>query len=230
MNQHENAGAGLVNRFEDALSLEVVNHAAPQLFRELESLLQRLVAAHKAWEDTIHGVIWRDPLTMQFNRRATEAVLRATIARRARYPEPLAVALADVDHFAEINAEHLHPGGDVALRMIGRSLADSIREVDFLGRYAGDEFVVIFPATDLEGARTSGERLRASVACMPCDYRGRAIHATVSLGFAVVDAESPLDYEAVEFAMSSALHEAKQQGRNRCCFRVIQAPPIAGPD
>jgi diguanylate cyclase (GGDEF)-like protein len=164
-----------------------------------------------------------DPLTGLLNRRAIEAVARREVQRQQRYPSPLALGLLDVDHFREINARYLLPGGDEALRAVAQTLKGTLRAVDTVGRLGGDEFLVVAPATDGAGAAALAERLRAAVERSEVSYQGATIRLTCSLGFAVADTASMA--EAMMHQAAQALSEAKTQGRNRCVVRVVTSDP-----
>ena len=107
------------------------------------------------------------------------------IRRRGRQPGPLAVGLIDADHFKTINTEHHHPGGDHALIGLARALVGALRTTDRAGRLGGEEFLVVAPQTDVDGAAALAERIRAAVERTPVHYNGQAIRLTVSVGFAV---------------------------------------------
>src|SRR5437588_10723930 len=100
-----------------------------------------------------------DPWTGPPNRRAMDRLAERELRRRDRYPGPLSILLIDVDHFKSINERYLLPGGDKVLTDLARALKESIRGVDFLGRIGGEEFMVIAPETDMEGAASLAERI-----------------------------------------------------------------------
>src|SRR5439155_14060679 len=115
--------------------------------------------------------------------------------RRDRYPGALAVGLVDVDHFKQVIGRNLLPGGDKVLVDLTKILQGSLRTVDLLGRIGGEEFLVIAPETNLEGAQVLGERIRSSVEAARITYREDVISITVSVGFAVAPPEVQADYE-----------------------------------
>ena len=126
-----------------------------------------------------------DELTGLPNRRAIDQILQSEVRRRSRYPSTLAVGLIDADHFKEINTRHLYPGGDQVLASLATVLSTSIRGMDTVGRIGGEEFVVIAPITDQDGARGLGERIRQAVSHHAVRYQGNDIRVTVSVGVAV---------------------------------------------
>jgi diguanylate cyclase (GGDEF)-like protein len=162
-----------------------------------------------------------DSLTALPNRRAIEQLVRSEVRRRARYPNPLAMALVDVDHFKEVNSRYLLPGGDHILIGLTKTLINSVRTVDTVGRIGGEEFLVVAPETDYQGACALSERLRSAVECSSYTYKNAVIHITVSVGVGVVEANTMVEYEQLRHAAAAALQEAKSQGRNRGFVHAI---------
>ena len=167
-----------------------------------------------------------DPLTGLPNRRALDRLAEAEIRRRARYPSPLALGFIDADHFKEINGRYLLPGGDQVLMDLAKVLSASVRTVDTVGRVGGEEFMVVAPETDREGAEVLGERIRTAVESYPFSYKGQAIHVTVSVGFAVADGGVPADYDILKHISAGALAEAKSAGRNRTIIQGLSYQPL----
>jgi len=153
-----------------------------------------------------------DPLTGIFNRRHVEEVLRQEVDRAQRHARPLAVAMLDADHFKAINDTHGHQTGDEVLRAISDRCQKTLRANDVLGRYGGEEFVVVFPETSLEDAGAVAERLRAAVAEHPIKVGDKALAVTVSIGLAAFAPGQ--DLEKLFQRADSALYTAKQDGRN----------------
>src|SRR5262249_42849607 len=139
-----------------------------------------------------------DPLTSLPNRRAMDRLAEKELRRRDRYPSPLALALIDVDHFKEINGRYLLPGGDQVLIDLAKCLGGSLRGVALMGRIGGEEFLVIAPETNQEGATSLGERIRSTVERTTFGYKGEDIRVTVSLGFSVAEAGVAADYEQMK--------------------------------
>src|SRR5207244_4299789 len=104
---------------------------------------------------------------------------------------------------------------------LGRALNDSVRVSDSIGRVGGEEFMVVAPGTDADGAVVLAERLRVNVADGVTVYNGQPIRVTVSGGFAVVEAGTAIGYDQLREAAAEALREAKETGRNRCVIRTI---------
>lgn len=164
-----------------------------------------------------------DPLTGLFNRRAMEELARFELKRHARYPSPLTVGLIDIDYFKEINTRYRYPGGDEALKGVARILLNSLREVDSVGRFGGDEFLVIARETNVDGATRLAERIRATVAETAIAYENQSIRLSVSVSFAVVEVGVPSDFESMYRLISEAIHVAKTNGRN--CFEILSVSP-----
>ena len=156
-----------------------------------------------------------DALTGLRNRRFVDEVLHVETLRASRYGSPLAVLMADIDHFKQVNDRHGHQAGDVVLREVAHILRGNLRVTDVGGRYGGEEFIVILPQNDIEGALQLAERWRAAVEAKPFPISdGTCIEVTVSIGVAGHREEHTSSADLVAEA-DAALYEAKQAGRNR---------------
>jgi len=166
-----------------------------------------------------------DSLTGIPNRRAIERLAKQELVRCARYPGPLALGLVDADNFKQINSLHLLSGGDHVLTWLGQALAKAVRTVDTVGRVGGEEFMIVAPETDLEGATILGERVRQTIANGSTDYNGATIQITISVGIAVAPSGDSVRFDQLRHAAAAALNEAKSLGRNRCVLRVLPPHP-----
>lgn len=164
--------------------------------------------------DETVGLAMKDGLTGLNNRRFMEAFLKAQIERCASAGKPLALLIADIDHFKSINDTWGHDGGDAVLREIANRLRRDTRGGDMACRLGGEEFVVVMPETDLETARLIGERLRYGVASTPFVVpAGVGIDVTLSVGLAALQAgDTP---QSLMKRADDALYLAKNKGRNR---------------
>jgi diguanylate cyclase (GGDEF)-like protein len=157
-----------------------------------------------------------DPLTGITNRREFFEALEREIGRAERRRAPLAVAILDLDHFKAINDGHGHLAGDAVLVAAAGRLAGELRREDVLARWGGEEFVLLLPDTDADGARVVAERCRARLHAEPVDFEGTAIEVTASFGVAArLAGAAAASGEALVRAADEALYRAKREGRNR---------------
>jgi diguanylate cyclase (GGDEF)-like protein/PAS domain S-box-containing protein len=170
------------------------------------------ITAQRQVREDLLAQATHDPLTGVFNRRQLEEVLRKELERAARHARPLSVAMMDADHFKNINDTYGHQTGDEVLRAISDRCRKTLRSNDVFGRYGGEEFVVVFPETNIEEAGAVAERLRVAVAENPIQVGDNALGVTVSIGLA---AYAPgQDIDKLFQRADSALYVAKQDGRN----------------
>jgi diguanylate cyclase (GGDEF)-like protein/PAS domain S-box-containing protein len=171
------------------------------------------ITDQKAAQDRLHQLATHDALTGIYNRRHLEEVVRLELERAQRYTRPLTVAMLDADHFKRINDTYGHQVGDEVLRTVSQRCQKTLRASDVLGRYGGEEFVVVFPETALDEARMVAERLRAAVAGAPVTVGEQALLVTISIGLAGLSRGQ--DHATLLARADSALYAAKQSGRNR---------------
>ncbi|MBC7294126.1 MAG: diguanylate cyclase [Thermoleophilia bacterium] len=184
--------------------------------RQLERHNRILRKAQKRIEELSR----QDPLTGVANRRRLDEVLTAEVERSRRYGQPLSVIMVDLDHFKDINDTHGHIVGDKVLQAAAEVFGRETRLTDLVGRYGGEEFLLILPNTSLDEAEAVAERLRASLEKLEQDFRPEPL--TASLGVAQwCPGDRPAD---LVHRADKALYEAKQAGRNRV---VCAAPPPA---
>lgn len=158
----------------------------------------------------------RDGLTGVLNRRALEERLKKAFTYFLRRRAPLSLAMLDLDHFKRINDNYGHQAGDDVLREAARRVTSVVREYDTVGRYGGEEFLVLLPDTATEEATAIAERVRQSIAEAPMETRdGGMIHASVSVGLATAHAEFCGNVKDVIESADAALYRAKRGGRNR---------------
>ncbi|MBI5443431.1 MAG: sensor domain-containing diguanylate cyclase [Deltaproteobacteria bacterium] len=157
-----------------------------------------------------------DPLTGLLNRRYFQERLAEEVDRAKRHDHPLSLIMIDIDHFKAYNDANGHPAGDKALVLVGRSLRGSIRAIDVVSRFGGEEFAVILPETRAEEALEIAERIRKEVESFyfPGEESLPGGRLTVSLGVAGF-AEAAGDLKALILRAVQALYQAKGEGRNR---------------
>lgn len=212
----------LLERLKD-LNMELedkVRRRTAQIREALQELQQK--------NRTLEKLALTDALTGLPNRRAMDNLAERELLWRKRSPAPLAIAFLDVDHFKNINTEYHWSGGDRVLMEVARWLRTSVRDIDYVGRYGGEEFMLIAPQADGRGAARLAERLRAQVEANSVLYRGSTIRVTVSVGVAVVDGPGRPSFSEMKQACEAALLRAKQEGRNRCVVVPVAAPAQEG--
>jgi diguanylate cyclase (GGDEF)-like protein len=166
----------------------------------------------------LHDIVQRqaitDDLTGLVNRRRFIEALDAEIERARRFDSPLAIVLADLDNFKQVNDEFGHHGGDLVLRAFADLIRLHVRDVDVSGRIGGEEFAILLPETDSAGAAHVAERMRRSLNDVSIPLSdGATIHVASSFGVA----ELAPDQEGEDLlrAADSALYRAKDEGKNR---------------
>jgi two-component system cell cycle response regulator len=165
-----------------------------------------------------------DGLTELFNHRHMHELLHEEFERTKRSSEPLAVLMLDLDRFKAVNDTYGHPTGDVILYETARMLSDTAREIDMVGRYGGEEFIVILPGTDEEAAAQFAERVRAAVAEHLYRDEANEVHMSVSGGVASFPSPGVDHPELLIKRADEALYAAKEGGRNRI-VRASEVPP-----
>lgn len=154
-----------------------------------------------------------DTMTGLPNRKRLEEHLKQRLEERERHHWPLAVFMADIDHFKWVNDEHGHDVGDQVIKMVGASLAASERATDLVGRLGGDEFLGIMALCKPQGIVIFGERMRKMVEQSYLTIEGKRLGVTVSMGFAEAkDGETP---EGLIKRADQSLYESKRAGGNR---------------
>jgi len=166
-------------------------------------------------------------LTGLYRREALLEILDREWSRSQRYARPLAVALADLDHFKAVNDEHGHLTGDLVLQRVAAELRHLLRDTDFIGRYGGEEFLYVLPETTLEGARQFAEKVRQRIERLEIPTEsGRPVRVTVSVGVAAREGERDdgrARARALLAAADEVLYAAKRDGRNRIAVAADRA-------
>ncbi len=172
---------------------------------------KRLAAESRA--ENLGRLAITDPLTRMMNRRGITVALLDAMAQSERYNTPLCVAMADLDHFKPINDTHGHKAGDRILTELAGILSDALRMPDKVGRYGGEEFLIILPHTTLVGGRKIAERLRAGVNRWEfAADKNAKLRLTVSVG--LTQFRKGEDLEQLLARVDKALYAAKDGGRN----------------
>lgn len=163
-----------------------------------------------------------DVLTNLWNRGAILEALQKEIARSRRESKPLSVIMTDIDRFKQLNDSHGHQAGDLVLTEIASRLSSSLRSTEWVGRYGGEEFLIVVYPCDEDSALCLMERIRSNICSRSIVTNGGRIQATISLGAAVGHNTRRIDAETFVRVADEALYQAKKSGRNRSSVRSIQ--------
>jgi two-component system cell cycle response regulator len=155
-----------------------------------------------------------DPLTGTWNRGAILETLHRELERAARSESAVGILLLDIDHFKTVNDTHGHLTGDGVLREVTQRIIKAARAYDSVGRYGGEEFIIVLPGCNRDQIQQSGERIRSAVDSGPILVNGSEISVTVSIGAAVATCGTTSETEMLA-AADVALYRAKEIGRNR---------------
>jgi two-component system, cell cycle response regulator len=166
-----------------------------------------------------------DSLTEISNRGMVLDTLRREHSRQARGGGSFGIILLDIDHFKNVNDTYGHQCGDAVLQEVARIMTASVRAYDTVGRYGGEEFLIVVPSTDAASLFGLSERIRHTIKSKPIVTGSGEISVTVSLGLAVSSVIAPLDPEAMLGTADEALYRAKEGGRNRSEMGVREVAP-----
>jgi two-component system, cell cycle response regulator len=184
-------------------------------------LQEQLIAARESLrEQATH-----DSLTGLWNRAAVFEILANELARQKRHGGSIAIAMVDLDHFKQINDDYGHQIGDQTLRAASEAMTRCIRRYDAVGRFGGEEFLVILPGCDKMNALSHAERVRAAISNLTVKVPGRFLTVTASVGVATVVAGSDIDSCLLIRAADTALYRAKNNGRN--CVEFAECENLA---
>ncbi len=200
----------------------------PINFAELEARVRSLLRIKKLQQDLAERekelsemndkllrISLTDGLTGVDNRRALEQRLHEMFEHSLRLHEPVSVVMCDIDHFKHVNDTYGHAAGDEVLKQFANILSEEAREIDRVGRYGGEEFLMLLPGTVLDAAVTFSERVRQRVDAHTFSYEGGTLKRTVSFGVASWPHPKIRGREGMLKAADDALYVAKETGRNR---------------
>lgn len=185
---------------------QIENEYAKKIARNKQVELESVVAQAREVSQT-------DPLTFLFNRRAIVRELQDEVLRSERYNTPLSISIVDVDDFKAINDTYGHAVGDEVLKQVAHRLREGIRHPDVVGRYGGEEFIILLPSSDITAATEQADRLCRQVREMPHQVKEHAIHVTLSIGVAQLKIGTDT-WDSLLNRADSAMYEAKNKGRN----------------
>jgi len=194
-----------VSRFRDADTGLVTGIETFVVDSERNQLMQQL--------ERLQEIAYIDPLTGLPNRRLLEQTLESRAQEFQRYGWRFGVAFIDIDRFKRVNDQVGHAAGDAVLGMVARSLSSGSRASDMVGRWGGEEFLVVLPHAGLEEVERASERMRALVQHSHLLFEGHRVSVTVSIGAAA--ARPGENYEQLVERADQAMYESKRLGRNR---------------
>lgn len=207
-----NLGSHDPQRFMPGMATDFIEHMASIIAICLENVISNEMLKYIGLTDALTGV---------YNRRYIDRRLHEEIGRARRQQYNLSVMYIDIDYFKQVNDRIGHQAGDDVLREVARRIKAELRMSDALGRFGGEEFVVLLIDADLDSAAAVAERIRASVAGTPVELAcGEAIGVSVSIGVAMLDTgphDEPIEATAHHLLAraDAALYVGKEQGRNR---------------
>jgi len=192
--------------------------------RVLDLQAELIAARESLREQATH-----DALTRLWNRRAVLDILAREVVRAARDDTSVGVIMADLDHFKAVNDTYGHRAGDAVLVELARRLQSAMRPYDMVGRYGGEEFIMVVPRCDATFGGYVAERLRQAVVSEPFSACGQSLSVTLSLGVAACRGSTDPEGECLIQAADAALYEAKRAGRNRVMVAdslAVAAEPV----
>lgn len=187
--------------------------------REANTLL---IEQLKKANEKLHRLTIIDEVTGVHNYRFLQLQLEKEIQRARRYLKPLSLCVLDLDGFKQINDQYGHPFGNYVLRKTATLLRREIRNVDYVSRYGGDEFIIVFPDTPVESAKTLCNRIRARIETTRFSHETHQASLTVSMGLACFEPQVDASPASLIERGDANLYEAKRQGKNRVVYRTTQ--------
>jgi len=200
----------------DAQELRARLHVGQRIL----DLQKNLIAAR----DELRFRATHDALTGIANRGVILDAIHREHSRQLREGGSLGLIMVDLDHFKHVNDTHGHLAGDAVLKEVARRMTACARPYDTVGRYGGEEFLVVVASADGVGAMALAERIRREIAARPVLTDAGPVSITASCGVTVSNADKPLDSEDLLRAADEALYLAKQQGRNRVALAPTAVP------
>jgi diguanylate cyclase (GGDEF)-like protein len=226
--QREDLIEGMESGADDYLTKPFDQHELKVRLRpgtRIIELQQELVAAR----EELREQATKDFLTRIWNRSSILDILDRELIRSAREKRPVGVVLADLDHFKTINDTYGHFAGDAVLREFVRRVNSSIRTYDSVGRYGGEEFLIVLPGCDEELTRKHAERIREALANEPMFLNEESRVVTCSFGAIACFPDGATQQESLIRIADDALYEAKRKGRNVVVYRGLSTSASLNP-
>jgi diguanylate cyclase (GGDEF)-like protein len=186
--------------------------------RRIIELQEQLVSAREA----LRVQATYDSLTDLLNRSAILDIVQRELDRAKRQQTSVGIAMVDLDHFKRVNDTYGHIAGDVVLREVAKRITSSVRSYDAVGRYGGEEFLIVLPGRDEQAVLSAAERIRSHICSKTVTIPEEIVSVTVSLGVTVGDLAAQMDMESLIQVADTALYKAKANGRNRVEFARAQ--------
>lgn len=186
-----------------------------RLYQHIYEINSQLLSALKELKEQSS----RDSLTGLFHRGAIMEFLKNTIEKCSRKKQPMVTILADIDYFKHINDTYGHLMGDTVLKVVSNTLNSQLRSYDCVGRYGGEEFLIILGETDITDASLIVERMRRSISLLEFKQNEITFSITMSFGLSFVNNNGDMkNEETLLLEADGALYQAKNEGRNRACI------------
>jgi diguanylate cyclase (GGDEF)-like protein len=175
----------------------------------------RDITQRKGAQEKLRILATFDDLTGLMNRAAIKSFLAREMDRATCEDRALSVILLDLDHFKLVNDTHGHAAGDIVLQAAAQRIKSSLRGYDEVGRYGGEEFLIVAPSCSIENVMTLVERIRNNIGNTPVDIDGKMLPISCSLGAASIATGQREDIDALIERADAALYRAKANGRNQ---------------
>ncbi len=207
---------------ELAAAKSAMTEVVDDLKEQMEDLQKQLAASEAFRYQATH-----DSLTGLWNRAAILDILRRELARGQREDTPIGIVVVDLDHFKSVNDNHGHQAGDVVLQEAARRMVAAVRDYDAVGRYGGEEFLIVLSGCDTETTTRQAERIREAIGAEEMDAGPARLRVTASMG--VVTSSISTESEAMFRSADAALYRAKRGGRNRVELGTAEEAPQKTP-